>query len=313
MKNILIVGLGAVGTVFATFLKKANHNVFGLVKESHLKFLKDNALYVEGIWGKHRANLDLITADVENLKEVEFDLIIVAVKSFDTKETVKSLTPLINSKTKVILTQNGYGNYETASKYIDKSKLLLGRVIFGSKLIEPFHAYVTVNADDVRIGQPENLIGDREVLDVVCLIKHSGIPASFSKDIYKVLWDKILYNCALNPLGALLECNYGTLAKNPETKKIMNSIIDEIFKVAKMNDIKLNYDNPEDYKKIFYENLVPPTKDHFPSMYYDLKNRKRTEIDALNGAIVKLGENVGYLPKVNFTITNLIKFKEQEV
>ena len=311
MKNILVVGLGAVGTVFATFLKESNHNVYGLVKDHHLKLVKDNTLTVQGIWGDHKAKLDLITSNVENLKDVDFDLIIVAVKSFDTEETVKSLIPLVKSKTKLLLTQNGYGNYEIASKYIEKSKLLLGRVIFGSKLIEPFHAYVTVNADDVRIGQPENLLEDKEVLDVVCTIKHSGIPASFSKDIYKVLWDKILYNCALNPLGALLECSYGTLAENKKTKEIMDLIIDEIFQVAKLNNIKLNYDNPEDYKKVFYEKLIPPTKDHFPSMYYDLKNGKKVEIDALNGAIVKLGEKAKYLPKVNFTITNLVKVREK--
>jgi len=313
MKNILVVGLGAVGTVFATFLKESKHNVYGLVKDHHLEFAKDNTLNVEGIWGNHKAKLDLITTNIENLKDIDFDLIIVAVKSFDTKETIKKILPLIKPKTKILLTQNGYGNYETASKYINKSKILLGRVIFGSKLIEPFHAYITVNADDVRIGQPENLLEDKEVLNVVCTIKHAGIPASFSKDVYKVLWDKILYNCALNPLGALLECSYGTLKENKETKEIMDLIIDEIFQVAKLNNIQLNFDNPEDYKKLFYEKLIPPTKDHFPSMYYDLKSGKRTEIDALNGAIVKLGENVGYLPRVNFTITNLIKFREKKL
>jgi len=312
MKNILVVGLGAVGTVFATFLKESKHNVYGLVKDHHVKFAKDNTLNVEGIWGNHKARLDLITSNIKDLKDVDFDLIIVAVKSFDTEEAIKKILPLIKPKTKILLTQNGYGNYETASKYIDKSKILLGRVIFGSKLTEPFHAYITVNADDVRIGQPENLLEDKEVLDVVCTIKHAGIPASFSKDVYKVLWDKILYNCALNPLGALLECSYGTLAENRETKELMDLIIDEIFQVAKLNNIRLNFDNPEDYKKLFYEKLIPPTKDHFPSMYYDLKSGKRTEIDALNGAIVKLGENVGYLPRVNFTITNLIKFREKK-
>lgn len=312
MKNILVVGLGAVGTVFATFLKESKHNVYGLVKDHHVKFAKDNTLNVEGIWGNHKARLDLITSNIKDLKDVDFDLIIVAVKSFDTEEAIKKILPLIKPKTKILLTQNGYGNYETASKYIDKSKILLGRVIFGSKLTEPFHAYITVNADDVRIGQPENLLEDKEVLDVVCTIKHAGIPASFSKDVHKVLWDKILYNCALNPLGALLECSYGTLAENKETKELMDLIIDEIFQVAKLNNIRLNFDNPEDYKKLFYEKLIPPTKDHFPSMYYDLKSGKRTEIDALNGAIVKLGENVGYLPRVNFTITNLIKFREKK-
>ncbi len=307
MKNILVVGLGAVGTVFATFLKESGHNVYGLVRSKH----SDNILKVEGIWGNHKATLDKITDSVEDLKNISFDLIILAVKSFDTERAVKQIKDLVGKKTKILLTQNGYGNYEIASNYIDKSKILIGRVIFGSKIIKPLYAHITVNADDVRIGQPENLLDDKEVLEVVCMIKHSGIPASFSRDVYKILWDKILYNCALNPLGALLECNYGTLAENKETKEIMDIIIDEIFLVAKENRISLNFKNPEDYKKHFYTNLIPPTKDHFPSMYYDLKSCKRTEIDALNGSIVKLGEKVGITPKTNLTITNFIKYKEK--
>lgn len=307
MKNILVVGLGAVGTVFATFLKESGHNVYGLVRSKH----SDNILKVEGIWGNHKATLDKITDSVEDLKNISFDLIILAVKSFDTERAVKQIKDLVGKKTKILLTQNGYGNYEIASNYIDKSKILIGRVIFGSKIIKPLYAHITVNADDVRIGQPENLLDDKEVLEVVCMIKHSGTPASFSRDVYKILWDKILYNCALNPLGALLECNYGTLAENKETKEIMDIIIDEIFLVAKENRISLNFKNPEDYKKHFYTNLIPPTKDHFPSMYYDLKSCKRTEIDALNGFIVKLGEKVGITPKTNLTITNFIKYKEK--
>lgn len=307
MKNILVVGLGAVGTVFATFLKESGHNVYGLVRKKY----SDNNLKVEGIWGEHKATLDKITDSVEDLKNIPFDLIILAVKSFDTENAIKQIKDLVGEKTKILLTQNGYGNYEVASEYIDKSKILIGRVIFGSKILQPLHAYITVNADDVRIGQPENLLDDKEVLEIVCMIKHSGIPTSFSKDVYKILWDKILYNCALNPLGALLECNYGTLAENKETKEIMNLIIDEIFLVAKENNISLNFENSKDYKKHFYTNLIPPTKDHFPSMYYDLKSGKKTEIDALNGAIVKLGEKVGITPKTNLIITNLIKYKEK--
>lgn len=307
MKNILVVGLGAVGTVFATFLKESGHNVYGLVRKKY----SDNNLKVEGIWGEHKATLDKITDSVEDLKNIPFDLIILAVKSFDIENAIKQIKDLVGEKTKILLTQNGYGNYEVASEYIDKSKILIGRVIFGSKILQPLHAYITVNADDVRIGQPENLLDDKEVLEIVCMIKHSGIPTSFSKDVYKILWEKILYNCALNPLGALLECNYGTLAENKETKEIINLIIDEIFLVAKENNISLNFENSKDYKKHFYTNLIPPTKDHFPSMYYDLKSGKKTEIDALNGAIVKLGEKVGITPKTNLIITNLIKYKEK--
>ncbi len=304
MKNILVVGLGSVGTVFAVFLKKAGHNVYGLVKDKS-KYNCQN-LKVDGIWGEHTVKLDGIVDKVEDLN-VDFDIIIVAVKSFDTQNAVKMIKNLVKENTYLILTQNGYGNYETAINYIPKEKVLVGRVIFGSKINNTCQATITVNADDVRIGHPENLTNEKKVIEIVCTVKHSGIPASYSKDIYKILWDKILYNSALNPLGALLKKRYGELAENPYTREIMNDIIKEIFQVCHLNNIPLNFQSADEYIEFFYTKLIPPTKDHYPSMYYDLINGKRTEIDALNGAIVKLGERFGYIPKVNKTIVNLIK------
>lgn len=308
MKNILIVGLGAVGTVFATFLKEYGHRVYAVVKDKS-KY-SCNSLKVDGIWGEHTAVLNGITDNTQEIKNINFDLIIVAVKSFDTENAVKTIKELVKENTIVILTQNGYGNYETAIKYLPKEKVLLGRVIFGSKINKPCYATITVNADDVRIGHPENLTEEKKVIETVCTIKHSGIPATYSKDIYKILWDKILYNSALNPLGAILKKRYGELAENPYTREIMNNIIKEIFDVCRLNDIQLNFSSADEYIEFFYTKLIPPTKDHYPSMYYDLLSGKRTEIDALNGAIVKLGEKVGYTPKVNKTIVNIVKSLE---
>ena len=125
-----------------------------------------------------------------------------------------------------------------------------------------------------------------------------------------ILWDKILYNCALNPLGAILECTYGQLAGREETRRIMDAVIDEIFLVARAHGIALNWASPEAYREHFYTRLVPPTAAHFPSMYYDVKCRKRLEIDALNGAVVRLAREKGISVPVNETITNIIKAKE---
>ncbi|HEV09197.1 MAG TPA: 2-dehydropantoate 2-reductase, partial [Sulfurihydrogenibium azorense] len=108
MKNILIVGLGAVGTVFAVFLKEAGHNVYGLVRNKE-KY-NCSIFQVDGIWGHHSATLDLVTDNPEDLKNVDFDIIIVSVKSFDTEQAIKNIKDLVKDKTFVILTQNGYGN-----------------------------------------------------------------------------------------------------------------------------------------------------------------------------------------------------------
>ena len=304
--KILIYGLGAIGITFATFLKESGNTVFGKSKDKDFPV----KLYVDGIWGKHSAELDKVSDNILNFKNTDLDLIILSVKSYDTEQALKDIKKIIKPETIVLLTQNGYGNYELATEIIGKEQTLLGRVIFGAKVIDKGKVRITVNADDVRIGQPDNAIDKNKILKVVETIRKSGIPTSYSPDVYKILWDKILYNCALNPLGAILECSYGDLANNENTKNIMNKIIEEIFLVAELNKIQLNWKTPEEYIDFFYKKLIPPTKEHFPSMYYDIKDGKRTEIDALNGAVVKLAEKVGVKVPTNETIVNLIKFKE---
>ncbi|NPA51499.1 MAG: ketopantoate reductase family protein [Aquificae bacterium] len=304
-----VFGLGALGTVFATLLKEKGHTVYGITKRETQHLLQNLPFKVSGIWGEHRAVLDKVTSSLMDINE-DIDYIILTVKSYDTKTAVRQIKPYIKGNTKVLLAQNGYGNYEIVSQEIGKDRTLLSRVIFGAKLLELGHAEVTVIADDVVIGQPEGKIPKEDIQTLVDVLNQAHIPTRYSTDVYKILWDKILYNCALNPLGALLECTYGQLASCEKTREVMDNIIQEIFWVAKEHNIKLNWETVEDYKRYFYETLIPPTSKHYPSMYYDLKSGKKLEIDSLNGAIVRLAHEKGIKVPVNETITNMIKTKE---
>ncbi|MHB8845417.1 MAG: ketopantoate reductase family protein [Nitrospirota bacterium] len=308
--TILIAGLGALGTVFATLLKEAGHTVHALTKEKYLPVLADGRTRVTGIWGAHEAKLDGIYASIDPLRNLSFDLIILTVKSYDTAAAIDQIKPLVGPGTFVIAAQNGYGNYETVAAAIGKERTLLARIIFGVKLPAPGRAEVTVIADDVRLGQPESAVNPDRVKTIAAAINAAGIPTSYAGNVGAILWDKILYNAALNPLGAVLECTYGTLAEYAETRRIMDRILDEIFLVAQAKGMPLNWRSSDEYRRHFYEKLVPPTAKHYPSMYYDMKAGKRLEIDALNGAIVRIARELNISVPVNETITLLIKAKE---
>ena len=308
--TILIAGLGALGTVFATLLKKAGHTVYALTREKYLAALSSNTLTVSGIWGEHQARIDGVYGTIEPLRNKSIDLVIVTVKSYDTKTAIEQVKPLVGRSTLVISAQNGYGNYETIVEAVGKEHALLARIIFGVKLPVPGRAEVTVIADDVRIGQPEDTVVADRIREIATVFSEAGVPTKYAANIEAILWDKILYNAALNPLGALLECTYGQLAENEETRQIMDAIIEEIFAVASAHDKPLNWKSAGEYKDHFYTKLVPPTAKHFPSMYYDVKAGKRLEIDALNGAVVRLAREKGIAVPVNETITRMIKAKE---
>jgi len=309
--NIVIVGLGALGTTFATLLKKAGHRVSALTKRKYLSALTERKVGISGIWGDHEAVLDGIYSGISGMQGQGIDLIILTVKSFDTESAVEEVAPLIGGQTIVISAQNGYGNYETVASIVGKEHALLARIIFGARTISPGRSEITVIADSVRIGHPEGAIGEDIIRGIVTEIDKAGVPTAYAADVNEILWDKILYNCALNPLGALLECNYGQLAGCEETVNIMNSMIKEIFDVTAAHSIKLHWADAREYIDYFYKKLVPPTQGHYPSMYHDLKAGKKLEIDALNGAIVKLAAEKGIQVPVNDTIARIVKAKEK--
>lgn len=308
--NILIVGLGALGTVHAGLLKQAGHRVQALIKGPHRDTLRDRTVRVTGIWGDHAAVLDGLHSASGPLQGEAFDLIILTVKSYDTAAAIAQVSPLVGNDTLVLVAQNGYGNYETVAAAVGRAHTLLSRVIFGAKRLAPGRAEVTVIADATRIGQPDRAVAWERIQAVAEAVNGAGIPAAAAENITALLWDKILYNCALNPLGALLECTYGQLAERAATRRLMEAIIGEIFLTAAAQAIPLHWQTADDYLHHFYSRLVPPTAGHYPSMYYDLKAGKRLEIDALNGAIVRLAKQQGRAAPVNEAVTCLMKAKE---
>ncbi|MGA7871821.1 MAG: ketopantoate reductase C-terminal domain-containing protein, partial [Candidatus Binatus sp.] len=130
-------------------------------------------------------------------------------------------------------------------------------------------------------------------------------------DIMPVLWAKILYNVALNPLGAILQQSYGALAGDPDVRAIMDRAIDEAFAVARALGVALPFSSAAEYRKVFYEDLLPPTASHRPTMLHDLHVRGRTDIGALNGKIVELADRLGLDAETNRILTRLVRAAER--
>ncbi len=301
--RVLVVGVGAIGSVYLAFLTRAGHVAAGLVKKGR----RVEKIRVEGIWG----DFETPVRTVEDLLELDFEpeLVILSVKSYDTERALEILEGLNWEGAYLMVAQNGYGNYEKAVSVLGEGKVILARVIFGSEVLEPGHIRITVCADDVVIGDPSGRIKESLLQDLASTFTEAGIPTRFEREVYKYLWDKIIYNSALNPLGALLETNYGSLAENPYTRELMDRIIEEIFDVLKAAKIETFWKSAEDYRKVFYERLIPPTAAHYPSMLRDVK-KGRTEIDSLNGAICDLGRKFGVPTPTNEFITKMVKAKE---
>lgn len=310
--RILVFGAGAVGSVLGGLLARAGHAVTLMGRAGHLAAICDHGLTIEGIWGDHCVSgMETINSPAD-LAGRSFDLVLLTVKAYDTHSAIDAIRRIDLPEFVILSVQNGYGNTQALEAAFGQGRVFGARIITGVELVEPGKVLVTVSADDIRLGPPgAEQAMMAQAYELANIMKDAEIPVSATDRYREFLWAKILYNCALNPLGALLHANYGQLAEDPGTRQLINRIIDESFAVTRAAAIPLFWERSEEYRRHFYEELIPPTAKHYPSMLRDLERRGRTEIDALNGAVVRLASEHGLDVPVNQTLNSMIKLREQ--
>ncbi len=312
--KLLIYGGGSVGLGIASCLLKSKQKVTIIAREDTVSHLRQYGLVRKGIFGQFyakpaefdcSASLSAISAQI-------YDYILVSIKSCDSLEAAKDISKhkdFFNNATRIVLFQNGWGNAEIFSSFFPEEQIFNARVITGFRRPKPNEVIITVHADSIHIGSL--FTGDSLSIQDLCKdITDGDIPCQSTKTIEKDLWAKMLYNCALNPLGAILDVPYGTLADNDSTRFIMDNIIGEIFKILTASGYRTHWTKAQDFLKVFYSRLVPDTAGHKSSTLQDILAKKKTEIEALNGAVIRLAEEHNIDVPYNKTVYNIIKFIE---
>jgi len=319
---ILIAGAGSIGSVFGAKLRAAGYPVTMLGRRQHLEAIAARGLELSGLFGELTARGFTLVDDPARLGG-RFPLILFTVKSYDTAAMARELAGRLAGDGVIVSMQNGLGNIETLATHFGPNRVLGARVIFGAELPRPGAAHVTVFAEPVAIGPAPGIQGQavqgeaaaglqHRAKQIADLIGAAGIPSHWCADIMPTLWTKVLYNAALNPLGALLRLHYGALAGDPDLRRIMDQVIEEAFAVARRLGVALPFADTGEYRALFYGKLVPSTYDHRPSMLADLERRGRTEIGALNGKIAELAESMGLAADLNRALTGLIRASERQ-
>lgn len=311
MRRVLVAGAGALGSVFGGFLRLAGHDVTLLGRAAHLAAIRTNGLRIDGLWGEHRAT-DFGLAVQATDARGPFDVVLLAVKSYDTEAMAAAVAPLLAADGVIISLQNGLGNAEAIAAHVGAARVLAARVLVGAELLGPGHVRVTVYADPVLVGaweggHPRSAVQARWCAERLAA---AGIPAAYCDDIRAALWGKVLYNAALNPLGALLGVHYGVLGEHAHTRAIMDAVIDEAFAVACAAGVPLAWASAAAYRAVFYGRLVPSTFYHRSSMLQDLERHRPTEIDAINGQVWQRGAVHGIVTPVNELLTRLVHARE---
>ena len=299
--KITIVGPGAIGCLFAGFLAKANEEVWLLDRNpQRAERLKEEGIKIEGL-----SNISVKINATTNPDEIgRTDLVIICVKSYDTEEALRSAKQLVGEKTAVMTLQNGIGNTQIMGDIVGQDRVIGGITSHGATLLGWGHIR--------NAGKGETIIGktDAKALgqleDVSAILNKAGFETKISKDIDAIIWSKLIINVGINVLTALTRLNNGRLIEYEGTKDIMRLAVFEAVKIAEAKGIKLIYENP--IEKV--ESVCKATGGNVSSMLQDVLNKKRTEIDFINGAIVKLGQSLDIPTPINYTLTNLIKTVE---
>ncbi len=254
-----------------------------------------------------------ITDDPEVLKENPPDWLLICTKAFGSAAVARTLQPFASAlpKTKLLICQNGWGNEAPFLSFWPEERLFHARVITGFHRRSHRCVEITAHASPIALG---SVFGApiSSLSEVADRIQAGGVPAETAEDMRAVLWAKMLYNCALNPLGALAGRRYGELTADPSTRRIVEQVIREIFDVLRAAQIRVAWANADAYLQVFHDELIPPTAEHESSMLQDLRAGRPTEIEALCGAVESLAREVGVETPVVAALAALVRTAETQ-
>ncbi|MBX7254903.1 MAG: 2-dehydropantoate 2-reductase [Candidatus Hydrogenedentes bacterium] len=308
--RILVMGAGAIGSVVGGFMAKAGHDVTLVGRGAHMDNVRGSGLRITGIWGEHQIRGIDARTQPPSKTDTPYDLILITVKAYDTHAAVEAILPLVSESTLVCSYQNGLGNAEVIAESVGWRRTVGARAIYGVVVKEPGWVEVTVIANPTALGVYSHETPEDRVREIVAAMDAAGLPTVYTDAISTVLWGKVAYNCALNPLSAMLDVPYGALLETEHTRTIMREIVNELYAVGHKMGVPLAPSTAEEYIDLLFHTLIPPTAAHYASMRADFVHKRRTEIDALNGAIVRYAAGLGIHCPTNALLTRLVHARE---
>lgn len=311
--KVLIIGAGAVGVAMAASFGNQGIDTAVIARGGTAEAIRSGGAVRTGIFGEARAESVRVYTDYET-EDGGFDYIIVSAKTTANAEIAEKLSlhrQLMGTECRIVLFQNGWGNNEEYLKYFDENEVYNARIITGFEREKPNVSRVTVHTAPILFG---SLYGCESACmePLARAVNDSGIPSEVTDEMEKALWAKMLFNTTLNPLGAILGLSYGAMSESVWARKIMDDLIEETYEVMSACGYQSFWSDAEEYKKVFYGKLVKDTYEHRSSTLQDIEKGIPTEIDTLNGCVIRLADRHGIKVKTHSTICRLIRIIETD-
>ena len=305
-RRIVIYGCGALGSLFAGLLAAAGHQVLAVCRNEQQR----EAIRQRGLQLLEKENQRQVPfqACAELPAGERYDLVIVLVKSFDTEAAAQILAERLSPQSPVLTLQNGLGNAEALAARLQPGQVLAGVTTFGALQEAPGVVRLT-GRGECEIGAWDRA-AELHLRAAAQLLTGSGLPCSISPNIGAALWKKLAVNAVINPLTALLRVPNGELLQHEELQNLFAVIVEEVWHVAARCRVGLPMP-PELVAEV--RRVCQLTAANRSSMFRDVEQGRPTEIDAINGAVVRLGRERGVLTQANLTLASLIQTLSQHV
>lgn len=302
--KIAIAGAGAMGSRFGFMLTEAGHSVTFIDPwNEHVEKINQEGLLVETDAGSRKYKISAVLPDQVG---GSYELIILFTKAMQLEGMLKQIQSILSEDTALLVLSNGLGNIETIEEYAGQSAIYAGVTLWSCELEGPGHIRAT-GSGNIEF-QPIKEKDAAVTAEILTVLNQAKLNAEISQNVLLSIWKKAAFNSVLNTYCALLDCNVGQFGSSDQAMALSKAVVYEFVQIAEAKGIALTAEMVlATVEKVFDPNQ---SGDHFPSMHQDIAKRRKTEIDYLNGAVVKMGEALNIPVPVNHLLTALMHEKE---
>ncbi len=302
--RIAVWGAGALGLLWGARLTKLFPDTVLITRtKEQQSYLQTNGIQLTTLSGKVE-QIPVQALWVEELRKVSvIDYLFLMVKQTELPGVIRLLSRIGFRDTTILMWQNGVGHEAYLSEYRDR----YGAITTEGARRDGLNSVTHTGKGMTWIGPFEDFSASSRITLLVSRLKEAGISVEMEESIGKRMWSKLMINCAINPLTALLRIPNGALLHIPEGKAAMEQILSEAVQVANALDYSMNLEETVEQAL----DVCRKTSPNHSSMLQDLLNGRLTEIEAINGAIVRFGEQLGIETPVNRLLVQLIHAAEK--
>jgi 2-dehydropantoate 2-reductase len=303
--KVLILGAGAMGCLYGAAFHRAGCKVqFVDVNQPHI-----DAINADGLELETRAGTEYLPILARLPEQVDgwVDLVVVFTKTFHTDAALAGIKAAIGPETWLLSLQNGLGNDKRLAAHASEDRILVGSSSLPSDLVGP--GKVRSHGEGGSKLYPAFGADPAFAKRITELLTEGGLPAALEPDIHGAIWSKAIFNATMNPLCALTRRTPGFLGAHAESRALILALVEEGVAVANASGIAIPAQPIHDLTHV----SVTDHANHEASMLQDVKAGRRTEVDAINGAIVEAARAAGVAAPLTETLWRLVKLEEAKL